>query len=118
MEKTSSSGASPILVIAVLIAIGAFIFWGFGPNSYGEKASVWDYGHGEGTHRFATEQQIENFYTKVMAKPPNKRQGCQKYKKTIMRYQEGYEYESDSVWNKRYKEIIASEMKEWRKKQK
>lgn len=119
MEKKSNSsgGAGSVVFSAVvLVAILAFIVWGFGPESYGEKATVWEYGHGEGTSRFATEEQINSFYKKVMAKPPNRRGGCQKYKKKLMRYIEGYEYESDAKWNKRYKQIIAREMREWRKK--
>ena len=107
---------SRILAVILLIALAIFLLWGFGPESYGEKASVWDYGHGEGTHRFATEQQIEGFYKRVMAKPPTKRQGCQKYKKKLMRYQYGYEYEPDSVWDKKYAKIIADEMKQWKKR--
>ena len=115
-KNSSGSGAAMVFAFFVLVAIAAFIFWGFGPESYGEKATVWDYGHGEGTHRFASEQQIERFYKRVMAKAPNKRGRCQKYKKELMRYQEGYEHESDSVWNKRYKEIIKAEMKVWKQK--
>jgi len=114
-SKSSGSGAGIVLAIAILAAVGIFIYWGFGPYSYGEKATVWDYGHGEGAHRTATEEQINRFYEKVMQKPPNKRQGCQKYKKALMRYQYGYEYESDKVWNKKYKQIIADELKAWKR---
>ena len=107
-----------ILPLLTIIGIGAFIFWGFGPNSYGEKATIWDYGHGEGTHRTATEEQINNFYAKVMTKPPNKRGGLQKYRKKLMRYEYGYEYESDAVWDKAYKKIIREQTREWKAQRK
>jgi len=115
MDKQSNAG-NTILAVIVLVVFAAFLFFAFGPTSYGERATVWDYGHGEGTHRTATEEQINNFYAKVMAKPPNKRQGCQKYKKSLMRYQYGYEHESDKTWTKKYKQIIAQELKAWKAK--
>jgi len=33
-----------------------------------------------------------------------------------MRREYGYEYESDSAWNKKYKQIITEEVRAWRKK--
>lgn len=114
-KSSSGSGTGIVLAIAVLVAVGIFIYWGFGPESFGERATVWEYGHGEGTARTATEEQINTFYKKVMAKRPDRRQNCQKYKKALMRYQYGYEYKSDKAWNKKYKQIIAAEVKAWKR---
>jgi len=116
-NSSNAGGAIAGLVFVILAALVICLItqpMGFGTPA--DKALIWDYGHGRYSHLEATDKQIDSFYKKVMAKSPDKRSRCQKYKKSMMRREYGYEYESDSAWNKKYKQIITEEVRAWRKK--
>lgn len=107
-----------ILMLLVVACVVAIPLYSFSEGSGDDKIRIWNYGHGENAHLRASDEEIDAFYKKVIAIPPNKRGRLQKYRKSLMRWQEGYEYEPDSVWNKKYKQLIRAETKAWKKRHK
>ena len=117
-EKNGNSGGSGAAAgLLFVIAAALFICLLTQPMGLGtpaDMAQIWDYGHGEGTSVDVSLEKLKAFYQKVDAVAPNKRGRLQKYRKKIMRFEEGYEYASDKEWDAMYKKIIARQTKEWK----